>query len=196
MAYIEEFRAAASRTAKWGLGSYALPEADGPLDQAILNELEASSHIPFGERAGKAMAVNFGMFHMLVKKYGVTDCVITMGSVSVGGRMLVDAPPARFKAMLADQSGEECLGSYHLWTTLPGGVILDHVILSPLHREGLADINPMIPSERVVCAPGDGLPHGLAYHPAVVGEEFFVASGTIDREAMNYLMGGRFPKQY
>jgi len=196
MSYVEEFRAAVSRTARWGLGKYAQPEADGPIDLAILNELEASSHIPFGERAGKAMAVNFGMFHMLVKKYGMAGCVITLGSVSVGGRALVDAPAALFRAMVDDQSGEENLGAYHLWTTLPGGVILDHAILSTLHREGLAEINPVIPSERVVCAPGDALPHGLAYHPAVVGEEFLVASGTIDREAMDYLMGGRFPKQY
>ncbi|MUM76103.1 hypothetical protein GKC30_00470 [Pseudodesulfovibrio sp. F-1] len=196
MSYVEEFRAAASRTARWGLGEFALGDADSPLDRAILNELEASSHIPFGERAGKAMTVNFGMFHMLVKKYNMTGCVITMGSVSVEGRALMDAPPARFKSMLAEQSGEENLGSYHLWTTLPGGVILDHAILSSLHREGLAEINPVIPSERVVCAPADALPHGLAYHPAVVGEEFLVASGTIDREAMDYLMGGSFPKQY
>jgi hypothetical protein len=196
MSYIKEFRSAASRTARWGLGNHDLPDTAAPLDQAILNELEASSHIPFAERAGKAMAVNFGMFHMLVKKYGVRDCVITMGSVSVDGNPLVDAPPALFKTMIDDQSGEAHLGSYHLWTTLPGGVILDHVILSSLHRQGLVDINEMIPSERSVCAQADGLPHGLRYHPAVVGEEFFVASGTIDREAMDYLMGERFPRQY
>lgn len=196
MSYLKEFQAAASRTAKWKLGRYDLPEAASRMDQAILNELESSSHIPFAERADKGMAVNFGMFHMLVKRFGVTGCVITMGSVSRHGEMLVDAPPAHFKGMLADQSGEDKLSTYHLWTTLPGGVILDHVILPVLHRDGVMEVNAAIPSGRYVCAPADALPHGLAYHPAVVGEEFFVASGTIDREAMNYLMGDRFPRQY
>jgi hypothetical protein len=30
----------------------------------------------------------------------------------------------------------------------------------------------------------------------VAGLEFLIASGTIDREAMEYLMGEKFPKQY
>jgi hypothetical protein len=196
MSYIKEFQAAVSRTAKWKLGRYAPPEAVAPLDQAVLNELEASSHIPFGDRAGKGMTVNFGMFHMLVKKFGVSDCMITMGSVSLNGTPLVDADQAHFKSMIAKQNGEDQIGTYHLWTTLPGGVILDHVILSSLSHAGLVEVNDLIPSERFICARADALPHGLTYHPVVVGEEFFVASGTIDREAMNYLMGERFPKQY
>jgi hypothetical protein len=196
MSYLNEFNAAVRRTAKWKLGRHPLPARAEVLDQAVLNELEASSHIPFEERAGKAMTVNFGMFHMLMKRFGVDGCVITMGSVSRDGERIVDAPQASFKAMLANKSGEESIGTYHLWTTLPGGVILDHAILSFLHRDNAVTVNPMIPSERFICAPADALPHGLTYHPVVVGHQFFVASGTIDREAMDYLMGDRFPKQY
>jgi hypothetical protein len=55
MSYLKEFRAAASRSAKWKLGRHDLSETASPPDQAILNELEASSHIPFAERADKGL---------------------------------------------------------------------------------------------------------------------------------------------
>ncbi len=136
------------------------------------------------------------MFHMLTKKFLIPNAIITLGNVSVDGDMLLPVTVPDFKQMLAEESGEENLGSYHIWTTLPGGVILDHVILSSLHHDGLAHINEAIPAERYLYGPGDELPHGLTYHPMVVGLEFFVASGTIDPEAMEYIMGSRFPKQY
>ena len=75
-------------------------------------------------------------------------------------------------------------------------MILDHVILSSLHNDDVITVDEFIPSARFIHGQADALPYGLKYHPIVVGLEFFVASGTIDREAMDYLMGERFPKQY
>ncbi|WP_319471432.1 hypothetical protein [uncultured Pseudodesulfovibrio sp.] len=196
MSYRKEFQAAVNRTAKWKLGGYAIDELDTPVDQSVLNELEATSHIPFAERAGKGMSVNFGMYHMLLTRFGIQGAVITMGNVSINGEMRLPVTASHFKKMIKHQSGEENMSQYHLWTTLPGGIVLDHVILSSLHGEGLVEVNDAIPTERYICGPGDELPHGLEYHPIVVGVDFFVASGTIDPEAMDYLMGSRFPKQY
>jgi len=75
-------------------------------------------------------------------------------------------------------------------------MILDHAIISGLHADGVVEVDEMIPTERYLYGQADELPHGLTYHPMIVGIEFFVASGTIDQEAMEYLMGERFPKQY
>ena len=196
MSYIEDFQAAASRTRKWKLGDYALTKSSTPLDQNLLNELETSSHIPFADRVGKGMSVNFGMFHMLLTKFNIPDAIITMGNVSINDEMRLPVTSSHLKKIIKHQSGEENMGQYHLWTTLPGGVILDHVILSSLHHDGVIKVDEMIPSERYISCQADDLPHGLKYHPLVMGLEFFVASGTIDKEAMNYLMGDRFPKQY
>lgn len=196
MSYLKEFQAAANRTRKWNLGDYSMPEVADPLDQAILTELEATSHIPFAERASKGMSVNFGMFHMLCTRFNIPGGVITMGNVSVDGDLRLPVTASHFKKMIKHQSGEEDMGMYHLWTTLPGGYVMDHVILSALHTDGTLQINEMIPAERYVFGEADNLPHNLTYHPIVLGLEFFVASGTIDREAMEYLMGERFPKQY
>lgn len=196
MSYQKEFDAAVNRTEKWKLGGYAIDELKTPVDQAILNELEASSHIPFLERAGKGMSVNFGMYHMLLTKFSIPGAIITMGNISINGEMRLPITSSHFKKMIKHQSGEENMSQYHLWTTLPDGSILDHVIVSSLHNEGTVQINEMVPAERYICASGDDLPHGLQYHPMVVGVDFFVASGTIDPEAMDYLMGSRFPKQY
>ena len=196
MSYLTEFQAAAKRTQQWKLGSHALAETPFAIDPTILNALEETGHIPFAQRAGQVLSVNFGMFHMLTKKFMIPNAVITMGNVSVNGEMRLPATVPDFRRMLDEESGEDNLGSYHIWTTLPGGVILDHAILSSLHADGLADVNDAVPAERYLYGHGDGLPHGLAYHPMVVGLQFFVASGTIDPEAMDYLMGERFPKQY
>jgi hypothetical protein len=57
-------------------------------------------------------------------------------------------------------------------------------------------VNEAVPAERYLYGPADELGHGIAYHPMIVGLEFFIASETIDREAMEYLMGEKFPKQY
>ena len=196
MTYLEEFQAASSRTRKWKLGDYTLAETGVPLAQNLLNELEATSHIPFTDRAGKGMSVNFGMFHMLVKKFDIPDAIITMGNVSVNGEMRLPVTASHLKKIIKHQNGEENMGQYHLWTTLPGGVVLDHVILSSLHHDGMIAVDEMIPSERYISEQADDLPHGLKYHPLVMGLKFFVASGTIDSEAMDYIMGARFPKQY
>ena len=196
MSYLTKFQAAAKRTGQWKLGGHALPKAPFAIDPAILNALEETGHIPFAQRAGQVLSVNFGMFHMLTKKFMIPNAVITMGNVSVDGEMRLPATVQNFRKMLDEESGEENLGSYHIWTTLPGGVILDHAILSSLAADGLADVNEAVPAERYLYAHGDELPHSLTYHPMVVGLQFFVASGTIDPEAMDYLMGERFPKQY
>jgi len=196
MSYLKEFQAAASRTRQWNIGDVTQPDTPFPIDRAVLNALEETGHIPFPLRAAQVLSVNFGMYHVLAKKFHIPNGVITMGNVSVDGRMLLPATIDDFRHMLKHRNGEDTLGSYHIWTTLPGGVILDHAILSTLHGEGLAQIDHAIPAERYLYAPGDDLPHKLAYHPMVVGLEFFVASGTIDPEAMEYLMGARFPKQY
>ncbi len=166
MSYRKEFQAAINRTTKWKLGGYAIDELDTPVDQSVLNELEATSHIPFTERAGKGMSVNFGMYHMLLTRFGIEGAVITMGNVSVNGEMRLPVTASHFKKMIKHQSGEENMSQYHLWTTLPGGIVLDHVILSSLHGEGLVEVNDAIPSERYICGPGDELPHGLEYHPS------------------------------
>jgi hypothetical protein len=194
--YNEDLQLAMSRTKKWRLGNYALNKTASPLDQNILNELEASSPIPFAERATKGMSVNFGMFHMLLKKFNVPSALITMGNVSINGEMRLPITSSHFKKMIKHKSGEENMSQYHLWTTLPGGMILDSVILSSLSHDGLIEVDDMIPSERYIYGQADDLPHHLQYVPLVVGLEFFVASGTIDQEAMTYLMGDRFPKQY
>lgn len=196
MSYLKEFQAAAKRTDQWKLGEHSVPEAPFAIDQTILNALEETGHIPFPQRAGQVLSVNFGMFHMLTKKFMIPNAILTMGNVSVHGAMRLPATVDHFRKVLDSQTGEENLGSYHIWTTLPGGYILDHAILSSLHADNLADVNEAIPAERFLYGPGDELPHGLVYHPMVVGLEFFVASGTIDPEAMDYLMGTRFPKQY
>lgn len=69
MTYIKELQLAINRTRKWKLGNYAIIENGVSIDQTILNALEESSHIPFAERAGNPMSVNFGMFHMLLKNF-------------------------------------------------------------------------------------------------------------------------------
>lgn len=196
MSYLKEFKSAAIRTAKWGLDELAVNETPLPLDQAVLNAVEETGHIPFAQRAVQTLSVNFGMFHMLTKKFHIPGGIITMGNVAVNGKMRHPVTPAHFKKMIADQSGEDALGSYHIWTTLPGGVILDHVMPSSLHTDGLIKVNDAVPAERYLYGQADELPYGLTYHPMIAGLKFFIASGTIDREAMEYLMGERFPKQY
>ncbi|MCJ2165817.1 MULTISPECIES: hypothetical protein [unclassified Pseudodesulfovibrio] len=196
MSYLNEFKAAAGRTKKMDLGEFSVNETPFPIDQTILNTVEEAGHIPFAERAGKALSVNFGMFHMLTRKFHIPGAILTMGNVAVNGEMRMQATPNHFKKMVQNESGEEDMGLYHLWTTLPGGVILDHVLPSALHLAGIVEVNEAVPSERYIFGQADGLPHGITYHPMVVGLEFFIASGTIDREAMEYLMGEKFPKQY
>lgn len=196
MSYIKEFQDAVTRTKNWKLGNFTVEENPFAIDQTILNMLEGTCHIPFPERATKGMSVNFGMFHMLMTKLPIPGAVITLGNVSVNGKMRFPVTSPDFKRMVKDESGEENMDTYHLWTTLPGGMILDHVILSALHLDETIEVNPIIPTERYIYAHGDGLPHEIKYHPMIVGLEFFVSSGTIDREAMEYLMGDRFPKQY
>lgn len=196
MSYLKEFKAAASRTRKLDLGDVTLSEAAMPLDQAVLNAVEGTGHIPFLQRAENAFNVNFGMFHMLTKKFHIPGATMTLGNVAVNGEMRFPATPAHFKKMVSDQTGEENMGNYHLWTTLPGSYILDHAILSSLHLDGIVTVDDAIPAERFLYGQADELPHGLTYHPMMVGLEFFVASGTIDQEALEYLMGERFPKQY
>ncbi|WP_394699682.1 hypothetical protein [uncultured Pseudodesulfovibrio sp.] len=196
MSYLKEFKAAASRTKKMNLGEFTIAETPFPIDQTILNAVEETGHIPFAERAGKAMSVNFGMFHMLIKKFHIPGGIITLGNVSVNGEMRLPVTPTHFKKMVENKTGEEEMGSYHLWTTLPGGIIIDHVMPSALHGEGLIDVNEAVPAERFLYGQADELPYGLTYHPMVLGLEFFIASETIDREAIEYLMGEKFPKQY
>jgi len=196
MSYLKDFKAAASRTGKWNLGEITVNETPFPIDQSILNAIEETGHIPFAQRAVQTLSVNFGMFHMLTKKFHIPGGVITMGNVAVDGMMRHPVTPTDFRKMLENESGEDALGSYHLWTTLPGGMVLDHVILSALHGERIIEVNDAVPAERFLHGQADGLPHGLTYHPMVAGLEFFIASGTIDREAMEYLMGEKFPKQY
>lgn len=196
MNYLKEFKAAASRTKKLNLGDFSINETPFPIDQSILNAVEETGHIPFAQRAVQTLSVNFGMFHVLTKKFHIPGGIITMGNVAVNGEMRHPATPTHFRKMIENESGEDELGSYHLWTTLPGGVILDHVMPSALHTEGIIEVNDAVPAERFLYGPADELPHGLTYHPMIVGLEFFIASGTIDREAMEYLMGERFPKQY
>nr|WP_287412955.1 hypothetical protein [Pseudodesulfovibrio sp.] len=196
MSYLKEFKAAASRTKKMNLGEFAVAETPFPIDQTILNAVEETGHIPFTERAGKAMSVNFGMFHMLSKKFHIPGGIITMGNVSINNEMRLPVTPTHFKKMIKNKTGEEKMGAYHLWTTLPGGIILDHVMPSALHKDGIMTVNEAIPAERFLHGQADELPHGLTYHPMILGLEFFIASETIDREAMEYLMGEKFPKQY
>jgi len=196
MSYLKEFTAAANRTRKMDLGDFSL-NADGViLDQAVLNAVEATGHIPFAQRAENAFNVNFGMFHMLAKKFMIPGATMTIGNVAVNGEMRLPATVAGFKNMVADQSGEDNMGQYHIWTTLPGGFILDHAIFSSLHHDNIIQVDDMIPAQRFLYGQADELPHGLTYHPMIVGYEFFVASGTLDQEALEYLMGVRFPKQY
>lgn len=196
MSYLKEFTAACSRTRKLDLGDVRLSESQVAIDQAILNAVEETGHIPFLQRAENAFNVNFGMFHMLAKKFHIPGATMTLGNVAVNGEMRLPVTTNHFKKMVADQTGEENMGQYHLWTTLPGGYILDHSILSGLHHDGIVEVNDMVPAERFLYGNADELPHGLTYHPMIVGLEFFVASGTIDQEALEYLMGERFPKQY
>lgn len=196
MSYIKEFAAAATRTRKMNLGDITLSESPVVLDQAVLNAVEETGHIPFAQRAVQTLSVNFGMFHMLTKKFHIPGAVLTMGNVAVNGEMRFPATPSHFRKMVENESGEDELGSYHIWTTLPGGYILDHVMPSALHGEGVIQVNDAVPAERFFYGQADDLPHGLTYHPMVVGLEFLIASGTVDREAMEYLMGAKFPKQY
>lgn len=196
MSYLKEFKSAANRTAKLGLGEFTLSEEPFAIDQTILNAVEETGHIPFAERAGKVLSVNFGMYHMLTKKFHIPGGIITMGNVSVNGEMRLPVTPSHFKKMVEQHTGEESLGEYHIWTTLPGGYILDHVMPSALHMDGVITVDDAIPAERFFYGQADELPHDLTYHPMMVGLEFFIASETIDREAMEYLMGERFPKQY
>lgn len=196
MDYLEEFQAAANRTRKLGLDDISLSDDVVIIDQAVLNAVEATGHIPFALRAENAFNVNFGMFHMLAKKFHIPGATITLGNVAVDGHMRFPTTSSHFKKMTTEQTGEEHMGSYHLWTTLPGGYILDHAILSSLHRDNLVAVDDAVPAERFLYGQADSLPHNLTYHPMLVGLEFFVASGTIDREALEYLMGERFPKQY
>jgi len=196
MSYLKEFTIAANRTRKLDVGDIKLGQEAMAIDQAVLNAVEATAHIPFPLRAKNGFNVNFGMFHMLAKKFHIPGAVMTLGNVAVNGEMRFPATPAHFKNMVADQTGEENMGQYHLWTTLPGGAILDHAIMSGLHNDGIVEVDEVIPTERYLYGQADELPHGITYHPMIVGVEFFVASGTIDQEAMEYLMGERFPKQY
>lgn len=196
MAYMKEFKAAAAWSRKLGLSEIAVGETATVLDQAVLNALEETGHIPFKQRSVQALSVNFGMFHMLTKKFHIPGGVMTLGNVAVDGEMRFPAAPGSFKRMIERESGEDELGSYHLWTTLPGGYILDHVLPSSLAADGLIEVDEAVPSERYLYGRADELPHRITYHPMVVGLEFFIASGTIDHEAMEYLMGERFPKQY
>ena len=196
MSYLKEFTIAANRTKKLNLGEITLTTDPVVIDQTILNAVEATAHIPFPQRAENGFNVNLGMFHMLAKKFHIPGAVLTLGNVAVTGEMRFPATSAHFKSMVADKTGEENMGNYHLWATLPGGYILDHAILSGLHGDGLIAVDEMIPTERYLYGHADDLPHTLTYHPMLVGLEFFVASETIDREALEYLMGERFPKQY
>ncbi len=196
MSYHKEFTAAASRTRKLDLGDFTLGETATVLDPAVLNAVEATGHIPFSQRAANGFNVNFGMYHMLAKKFHIPGATMTLGNVAVNGAMRYPVTQNHFKKMVTEQSGEEHLGEYHLWTTLPGGYILDHVILPALHGDGIIQVDEAVPAERYLYGQADALPHGLTYHPMIVGLEFFVASGTIDQEALEYLMGERFPKQY
>jgi hypothetical protein len=196
MSYFKEFKGAVSRTKKLGLGDVPVNETVVVLDTAVLNAIEETGHIPFGQRAGQALNVNFGMYHMLAKKFRIPGAVLTMGNVAVDGEMRFPATPAHFRKMVENESGEDGLGTYHLWTTLPGGFILDHVLPSALAGDGLIEVDEAVPAERYLYGPADELPHGITYHPMVAGLEFLIASGTIDREAMEYLMGEKFPKQY
>jgi hypothetical protein len=196
MTYLKEFKAAASRTKKLGLGDVAVNETAMALDQAVLNAIEETGHIPFRQRAVQGLNVNFGMFHMLAKKFHIPGGVLTMGNVSVNDDMRFPVTPAHFRNMVENESGEDSLGTYHLWTTLPGGFILDHVLPSSLASDGIIEVDEAVPAERFLYGQADELPHGITYHPMVAGLEFLIASGTIDREAMEYLMGEKFPKQY
>lgn len=188
MSYEKEFKAAMSRTSQWKLGSFSPAESGTGLSVEQRNELEAANHIPFEERVGKVMSVNFGDFHYILKSFGITDAVLTIGNVSRYGEMRYPVTAGHLKKILKHKSGEENSDRYHLWTTLPDGTIIDSVMLAALYLEGEADINPAIPSERALYGHPDKLPFGLKYHPLVVGVEFFVASDTIDREAMEYIM--------
>ena len=196
MSYLKEFQSAASRTKRLGLGDVSLSETAVAIDQTILNLLEESCPTPFAGRAGAVLNVNFGMFHMLSKKLHIPGAVLTFGNVAAGGvdRYPADAP--LFRRMVEEESGEENLGRYHVWTTLPGGVIIDHAVMSSLAHDGLVEVDDAVPSERFVYGPADALEFELSYRPLVLGHGFLVASGTIDPEAMDYLMGSRFPKQY
>ncbi|WP_207263152.1 hypothetical protein [Desulfovibrio sp. Huiquan2017] len=196
MTYLKEFKGAVSRSKKLGLGEATVVETAVALDQAVLNAVEATGHIPFRQRAVQGLNVNFGMFHVLAKKFHIPGGVLTMGNVAVNGEMRFPVTPAHFRKMVENESGEDALGTYHLWTTLPGGIILDHVLPSILAGEGVLKVDEAVPSERYLYGPADVLPHGITYHPMVTGLEFLIASGTVDREAMEYLMGEKFPKQY
>ncbi|OIQ51071.1 hypothetical protein BerOc1_03016 [Pseudodesulfovibrio hydrargyri] len=196
MNYIKEFKAAAAQSRKLGLSEIAVGETATVLDQAVLNALEETGHIPFRQRAVQGLNVNFGMFHMLAKKFHIPGGVLTMGNVAMDGEMRFPVTPAHFRKMVENESGEDALGTYHLWTTLPGGFILDHVLPSILAGDGLIEVDEAMPAERYLYGPADELPHGITYHPMVAGLEFLIASGTVDREAMEYLMGEKFPKQY
>ncbi|MGE4423470.1 MAG: hypothetical protein AB7D39_14335 [Pseudodesulfovibrio sp.] len=196
MTYLKEFKGAVSRTKKLGLGDVAVNETAVVLDRTVLNAIEETGHIPFRQRAVQALNVNFGMYHMLAKKFHIPGGVLTMGNVAVDGEMRFPVTPAHFRKMVENESGEDALGTYHLWTTLPGGVILDHVLPSFLAGEGLIEVDEAVPAERFLYGPADEMPHGITYHPMIAGLEFLIASGTVDREAMEYLMGEKFPKQY
>lgn len=196
MSYLNEFQAATVRAKNMELGEFSMPETGMQLDSAVLNAVEETGHIPFPARAENAFNVNFGMFHMLAKKFHIPGATITMGNVAVNGEMRLSATVADFKAMVADKTGEQNMGAYHIWTTMPGGYVIDHAILSGLYADGIVQVDDAIPAERYLYGQADELPHGITYHPMMVGLEFFVASGTLDQEAVEYLMGERFPKQY
>jgi hypothetical protein len=196
MTYLKEFKGAASRTKKLGLGEVAVNETAVVLDQAVLNTIEETGHIPFRQRSVQGLNVSFGMYHMLAKKFHIPGGVLTMGNVAVDGEMRYPVTPAHFRKMVENESGEDALGTYHLWTTLPGGIILDHVLPSALAADGIIEVDEAVPAERFLYGQADELPHGITYHPMIAGLEFLIASGTIDREAMEYLMGEKFPKQY
>ncbi len=196
MSYLKEFKAALSRTKKWKIGDTAMSDTVCVLDQAVLNMLEESGHIPFSQRAQNPFNVNFGMFHMLAKKFLIPGATITIGNVAVNDEPRLPITTPMLKKIIEDESGEDNMSMYHVWTTLPGGYVLDHVMPSALHADNILEVNEAIPAERFIYGQADELPHGLTYHPMLTGLEFFVASGTIDPEAMNYLMGERFAKQY
>lgn len=188
MSYEKEFKAAVSRTAQWKLENVRMAESGTGLTVEQRNELEAANHIPFEERVGKCMSVNFGDFHYILKSFGIKDAILTIGNVSQYGEMRYPITAGHLKKVLKHKSGEENSDRYHIWTTLPDGSIIDSVMLAALYLEANADINPAIPAERALYGSPENLPFGLKYHPLVVGVEFFVASDTIDREAMDYIM--------
>ncbi|WP_239057897.1 hypothetical protein [Pseudodesulfovibrio sp. JC047] len=115
MSYLKEFKAAASRTKKLNLDEISINPTSFPIDRTVLNAVEETGHIPFAERAGKTLSVNFGMFHMLSTKFHIPGAILTMGNVARNGEPLLPVTPTHFKKMVTEKTGENALGSYHIW---------------------------------------------------------------------------------